>query len=91
MGFKIFNNLAPGYLKQHFHRFEPSTGINLRQVGRDPFMFRTERQDHKDKTKNLISGIKVEWNNLPLNMRKEESLVAFKIKLKTYLFKIAYN
>ena len=89
MGFKIFNNFAPSYLTQHFIKYKPSTGISLRQVGRDPYMFVTEMSDYK--VKNILSGIRIEWNNLPVTMRKEESLTLFKIQLKTWLFKKAYD
>ena len=87
MGFKVFNNLAPRYLTQHFTKYEPSTTINLRQVGRDLYMFEEDVLDRK--TKSLISAIRVEWNKLPIMLRKDDCLTTFKIKLKTKLFKEA--
>ena len=89
LGFKIFNNISPGYLTQHFSRFEPSTDINLRNVGRDIFMFETDMNDYR--TKNIIAGVKLEWNKLPVTMREEKSLSLFKKHLKTYLYRIAFE
>ena len=89
MAFKIFNQLAPGYLAQHFEKYYPSTDINLRQVGRDPYMFDTKKTDYKKKT--IIAGIKVEWNNLPKEIRREQSLAVFKSRLKTLLFRKAFE
>ena len=89
MGFKIFNNISPGYLTQHFARFEPSTDINLRNVGRDTFMFETDMNDYR--TKNIIAGVKLEWNKLPETMREEQSLSLFKKQLKTHLYRIAFE
>ena len=89
LGFKIFNNISPGYLTQHFARFEPSTDINLRNVGRDTFMFETDMNDYR--TKNIIAGVKLEWNKLPETMREEQSLSLFKKQLKTHLYRIAFE
>ena len=89
IGFKVFNNLSPGYLTQHFSKYEPTTAINLRQVGRDSYMFQTELSDYK--TKNILSGIKIEWNKLPIEIRKQDSLDKFKKQLKTFLYKVAFD
>lgn len=86
---KIFHLSSPGYLAHHFEPYQPSTSTNLRQVGRDSFMFDTKLTDYKKNS--LISGIKLEWNNLPIDIRKEYSKNIFKIKLKTYLFKKAFD
>ena len=32
-----------------------------------------------------------EWNKLPVDIRMEESIESFKSKIKTFLFKEAYN
>ena len=52
-------------------------------------MFETTLVDYKKRC--LISGIKIEWNSLPLDIRKEQSKVIFKVKLKTFLFKNAFE
>ena len=89
MAFKVFSELAPGYLTQHFERYQPSSDVNLRQVGRDSHMFVTTLQDYKKD--NIFSGIKLEWNSLPLEIRTIQSLSVFKRNLKTEMFKNAFG
>ena len=83
LAYKIFHLSSPGYLAQHFKLYQPSTALNLRQVGRDSFMFDTVLCDYKKTS--LISGIKIEWNSLPLEIRNEQFKSIFKIKLKTFI------
>ena len=52
-------------------------------------MFDTVLCDYKKTS--LISGIKIEWNSLPLEIRNEQYKSIFKIKLKTFMFKQAFE
>ena len=89
VAFKIFNKFSPEYLQDHFPLFKPTTKINLRiRPGRDNHMFHTELDSKKE---TIFTKIKIEWNKLPLELRKEESVNIFKTKLKTLLFKEAFG
>ena len=44
-----------------------------------------------EKSENVFTKIKIEWNRLPLELRKAESVNIFKIKLKTLLFLEAFK
>ena len=52
--------------------------------GRDCYMFSIDTNEINSKI--LSTLIKREWNALPIDLRKCESTVAFKTKLKTYYF-----
>ena len=84
--FKILNNQAPTYLTEEFQRFTPSTLMELRKGGggRDDRMFDISTEDNRKRI--LFVRIKMEWNTLPFNIRKCNSLPLFKTKLKTHLF-----
>ena len=84
--FKILNNQAPTYLTEEFQRFTPSTLMELRKGGggRDDRMFDISTEENRKRI--LFVRIKMEWNTLPFNIRKCNSLPLFKTKLKTHLF-----
>ena len=52
-------------------------------------MFDAAMNDYR--TENIIAGLKLEWNKLPLTMKKEKSLSLFKKQLKTYLYRVAFK
>jgi hypothetical protein len=89
ISFKVFNNIAPKHLLNEFSRFKHSTSINLRiGTGRDTFMFDVDIPTHKKET--IIYRMKIEWNALPLPIRKLDSLQCFKAKLKEHYFVKAF-
>jgi hypothetical protein len=82
---KIFFRVAPEYLNDDFQRYTPTQQMVLREgSGRDSYMFVRDNTDIKITL--LYSKIRQEWNNLPLRIRKLDSLPLFKSKLKTHLF-----
>ena len=88
--FNIFNNLAPNYLTDDFEKFSPTSNMLLREgTGRDCFMF--EIASNEIRSKRLSTLIKKEWNSIPLDLRKCETKVSFKTKLKTYFFVQSQN
>ena len=85
IAYKIFNNEAPAYMTDEFEGYIPNIEMELRKgVGRDDTMFAETTEDHRNSS--LFSRIKLAWNALPLNIRKCNSILCFKKKLKTYLF-----
>ena len=70
--------------------FTPSTSMSLRQgCGRDRGMFDSDVSVQK--SSNIISKMMVEWNKLPLDLRKLERFDVFKTNLKTFYFKKAFG
>ena len=88
LAYKLFYRISPIYLENKIDRYETNLQMQLREGAgsRDGYMFDTKGPEDL-KCKTLLSKIKVEWNALPLTLRKNESLPAFKAKLKTKLFK----
>ena len=90
IAFKITRGIAPVYLNDKVKMFTPSTSISLRHgCGRDKWMFDSDVSVQK--SSNLISKMIVEWNKLPLSLRKLESFDVFKTNLKTFYFKKAFK
>ena len=92
VSFKIFNGKAPESLKTKFMKFVPTTQTYLRpSSGRDEYTFDMKLDDHKANT--VINRTKMNWNSLPLQIRKLkfEQIGKFKTDLKTFLFKKAYE
>ena len=82
-GYKILNKISPLYFEDDFTRFIPTGTMSLREgPGRDSFMFAINKND----SNHLTFLIKKEWNGLPIDIRKSESLTSFKSRLKTFLF-----
>ena len=83
LGYKIFYRVAPVYLEEKVQRFTPTiTHMELREgSGRDPYMFETSLH----KKNSIMDMMKLEWNKLPLNLRKCMTITTFKTKLKTHL------
>ena len=89
IGFKIFNNISPQYLRDDFEIFTVRQHMQSRRgVGRDNFMFCLNHDDTK--SHQLTHCIKKEWNALPLDLRTCPSLPLFKAKLKTFIFEREY-
>ena len=85
IAFNIFNRCAPEPLQSEFQKFIPTTKMRLREgVGRDKNMFAIDGRELKNQR--LLTLIKIEWNNLPLELRKITTTNIFKSKLKTHLF-----
>jgi hypothetical protein len=86
--FKALHGMAPVYLTELLTSYEPqrtlrSTHQNLLLVPRTKLKYYGDRSFSK--------CAPVLWNNLPLELRQATELTQFKSKLKTHLFKAAYN
>ena len=89
LAFKILRKIAPLYLREYFQLFKPSTTINLRYgVGRDKLMMDINLEQRKKRT--IRTKIILEWNDLPLSIRKIEKIDSFKRQLKTHFFRKAF-
>jgi hypothetical protein len=87
--FKIVRNLAPLYLKENFQMFKRGSACNLRHgIGRDELMFDINLDQQKKTT--IYTSLIIEWNSLPLEIRKITQLERFKVQLKTYYFREAF-
>ena len=87
--FKCLNNLAPSYLKELLTLYWPnrtlrSSSDKLRLVT-VPYNLKTYG------CRSYSVHAPILWNSLPLHIRSADSINSFNSKLKTYLFKSAYN
>ena len=90
LAYKVTRGTAPSYLNDKLKMFRPSSNTLLRDgCGRDKWMFESNVSVHKSST--LIAKLIVEWNQLPLNIRKLTSFDIFKSKLKAFYFEQAFG
>ncbi|CAH3014752.1 unnamed protein product [Porites evermanni] len=87
--FKILNNLAPDYLVDLIHVYEParylrSSSDKWRLVIK-PYNLKT----YGFRAFSVIAPIL--WNDLPVDIRSIDDVNKFKSKLKTFLFKRVYE
>ena len=87
--FKILNNLAPDYLVDLIHVYEParclrSSSDKWRLVIK-PYNLKT----YGFRAFSVIAPIL--WNDLPIDIRSIDNVNKFKSKLKTFLFKRVYE
>ena len=87
--FKCLNNLAPPYLNELLTLYRPnrtlrSSSDKLRLVT-VPYNLKTYG------CRSYSVQAPILWNSLPFHIRSADSINSFKSKLKTYLFKSAYN
>ena len=85
--FKCLNNLAPHYLSELLQVYVPSRSLrsmNELYLVTPPFKLSVYDKSF------AVGGPKL-WNSLSLEVRKAQSLTAFKRSLKTELFKRAFD
>lgn len=87
--YKALNNKAPEYLKDFLQPYS-ITAHRLRSSGQS--LLKVPRTYHKTFGDRAFahSGPSL-WNELPFDIRSSPTVTVFKSKLKTYLFKIAYD
>ena len=87
--FKILNNLAPDYLVDLIHVYEPTR--NLRSSS-DKWRLTIKPYNLKTYGFRAFSVIApILWNDLPIDIRSIDDVDKFKCKLKTFLFKRVYE
>uniref|UniRef100_A0A3Q4HRN5 Reverse transcriptase domain-containing protein n=1 Tax=Neolamprologus brichardi TaxID=32507 RepID=A0A3Q4HRN5_NEOBR len=86
--FNILNNLAPSYLSELLHSYNPNRALrssNHRLLAQP----RTRMKSRGDRA--FASVAPRLWNNLPVHIRTAESIQSFKSRLKTYVFTLAFD
>ena len=87
--FKALNNMAPAYLKDVL-RFQTSDRYKLRSENSGALIVpRTKFTSRGDRA--FCAAAPKLWNKLPVEIRKSQSVHAFKTRLKTYLFDNYFN
>ena len=86
--FKALNNLAPPYLSQLIVPYNPTR--NLRSAGKHLLELPIVRLKSYGNRAFSVAAPK-HWNEIPLDIKLSRSVDAFKSRLKTYLFRLAFN
>ena len=87
--FKILNNLAPDYLVDLIHGYEPPR--NLRSSS-DKWRLTIQPYNLKTYGFRAFSVIApILWNDLPIDIKSIDDVNKFKWKLKTFLFRRVYE
>ena len=86
--FKALNNLAPPYLSQLIVPYNPTR--NLRSAGKHLLEVPNVRlKSYGDRAFSVAAPKR--WNEIPLDIKLSRSVDVFKSRLKTYLFRLAFN
>ena len=87
--FKILNNLAPDYLVDLIHVYEPARYL---RSSSDKWRLKIKPYNLKTYGFRAFSVIApILWNDLPVDIRSIDDVNKFKSKLKTFLFKRVYE
>ena len=90
MVFKLIKTGQPSYLNSLLTPYQINSDMSLRSVknGRfcQPFLSRNRTVDRC-----FEHAVPRLYNKLPLEIRSQTTVPAFKSKLKTFLFRMAYN
>lgn len=86
--FKILNNLAPSYLIDLLNLYIPTRA--LRSSNQGLLMQPMSRLKTKGDRAFAFAAPKL-WNSLPVDVRASETIQSFKSRLKTHLFKLAFQ
>ena len=85
--YKIRQSHEPGYLASILSEHEPSR--NLRSAGK--FLLAVPRARTVSSSRRFSIASPTVWNDIPLNIKLQETIAGFKRHLKTFLFKSAFN
>ena len=86
--FKALNNLAPPYLSQHIVPYNPTR--NLRSASKHLLEVTNVRlKSYGDRAFSVAAP--KHWNDIPLAIKLSGSVDVLKSRLKTYLFRLAFN
>ena len=86
--FKALNNLAPPYLSQLIVPYNPTR--NLRSASKHLLEVPNVRlKSYGDRAFSVAAP--KHWNDIPLDIKLSGSVDVFKSRLKTYLFRLAFN
>uniref|UniRef100_A0A669B2I4 Reverse transcriptase domain-containing protein n=1 Tax=Oreochromis niloticus TaxID=8128 RepID=A0A669B2I4_ORENI len=86
--FQILNNLAPTYLSDLLHLYNPNRALR----SSNHLLFAQPRSRMKSRGDRAFAIVAPRlWNNLPVHIRMAESIQSFRSRLKTYLFTLAFD
>ena len=88
--YQAVNTGKPAYLKNELHEYNTNLTINTR-LSNEEGRFKIPRVNTSYGSRTFKYNAPRLYNDLPLAMRQSENVEIFKKKLKTYLFKKAYN
>ncbi len=84
--FKALHGLAPTYLSDLIQPNAPLRGLRSAEHS----LLAVPRVRLKSRGDRVVAGPRL-WNDLPLHVRKAQTLSVFKSILKTYLYSLAFN
>jgi hypothetical protein len=88
--YKCVHNLAPSYLVDMIQTYQPSYHMSLRSSTQNKLdVGKARGKKYGDRA--FSSAGPHLWNLLPLDIKNSPSLMTFKSKVKTHLFKAAYH
>ena len=86
--YKALHGLAPDYLSNLLSVYKPARSLRS-SSSYNLSVPRSRTVTYGDRT--FACACPKLWNQLPLSIRLSENIDSFKMKLKTFLFKTAYN
>ncbi len=87
--FKCLHGLAPVYLTERLHLYQPSRSLHSQNQGLTPIIPITNSVKACDQMFSKVGPTL--WMTLPKHIRDCQSFPSFKKQLKTHLFKLAYD
>ena len=89
LAFRFFDNSLPAYLSRSLSLYEPSRTLRSSSESR---LFAIPITSLKStEARAFSSSAPKVWNSLPADLRNLQTLSLFKSRLKTYLFKLAFD
>ena len=89
LAFRFFDNSLPAYLSRSLSVYEPPRTLRSSSESR---LFVTPITSLKStEARAFSSSAPKVWNSLPSDLRNLQTLSLFKSRLKTYLFKLAFD
>ena len=88
--YKSLNHLAPEYLLDMLHLASDDTGLCRNRSAANGQLIPVQWKTANFGKRNFYYSAPCVWNNIPVEIRQQRTLTAFKSKLKTFLFQKAY-
>ncbi len=89
LAFKALNNLAPSYIRDMLSPYTPSRALRSSDPQLMQLVVPRTRTKLGDRAFSVAAPTM--WNALPLSLRQAPTLATFQNRLKTHLFKLAFN
>ena len=84
--FKCLNSLAPAYLTELVTVYQPSRNL----ISCHQTLLQVPKYNNRYGKQSFVYAAAVAWNELPVELRSIQNLLAFRKQLKTHLFNIAF-